>query len=82
MPEATWSVTDLLELAARARFQARRFAHHPAATGLLNLADELNARAEAAMRRTEASCRVTDTRPFAPWPEPGGRSTTGLVARA
>ena len=47
----SWSVTDLLELAARARRHARRFAHHPAGESLWELANELSDRAEAAMRR-------------------------------
>lgn len=45
------SVTDLLVLAARARRHARRFADHPAGQGLADLAEELNTRAEALMRR-------------------------------
>lgn len=47
----SWSATDLLGLAARARHQARRFPNHPAGASLLVLADELSDRAEAAICR-------------------------------
>ena len=60
----SWTVTDLLELAARARLQSRRFAHHPAGESLLEFADELSDRAEAAMRNTPdvalVVCDATD----------------------
>jgi hypothetical protein len=52
----SWSATDLLELSARARLQARRFAHHPAGESLRDLADELSDRAETTIwQNTETS---------------------------
>ncbi|HET8997249.1 MAG TPA: hypothetical protein VFN42_11330 [Acetobacteraceae bacterium] len=49
MPDRDPLVTDLLEMALRARKHAEAFAHHPAGQSLLKLVEELEERARQAM---------------------------------